>query len=32
VPASGIAIMFDLTERGSSLQAIATIPEFNAVH
>jgi hypothetical protein len=28
VPASGIAIMFDLTERGSSLQAIATIPEF----
>jgi Domain of unknown function (DUF4386) len=28
VPASGIAIMFDLTERGSALQAIATIPEF----
>jgi hypothetical protein len=26
--ASGIAIMFDVTERGSSLQAIATIPEF----
>lgn len=26
--ASGIAIMFDLTERGSTLQAIATIPEF----
>jgi hypothetical protein len=28
VMASGIAIMFDVTERGSSLQAIATIPEF----
>ena len=26
--ASGIAIMFDVTERGSALQAIATIPEF----
>jgi hypothetical protein len=25
---SGIAIMFDVTERGSSLQGIATIPEF----
>jgi hypothetical protein len=25
---SGIAIMFDVTERGSTLQAIATIPEF----
>ena len=25
---SGIAIMFDWTERGSSLQGIATIPEF----
>ncbi len=28
VMATGIAIMFDVTERGSSLQAIATIPEF----
>jgi Domain of unknown function (DUF4386) len=28
IMATGIAIMFDLTERGSSLQAIATIPEF----
>jgi hypothetical protein len=28
IMASGIAIMFDVTERGSSLQAIATIPEF----
>jgi hypothetical protein len=28
VMASGIAIMFDVTERGSTLQAIATIPEF----
>jgi hypothetical protein len=28
VPVSGIAIMFDLIEPGSSLQAIATIPEF----
>jgi Domain of unknown function (DUF4386) len=28
VMASGIAIMFDLTEPGSTLQAIATIPEF----
>jgi uncharacterized protein DUF4386 len=28
VMASGIAIMFDVIERGSSLQAIATIPEF----
>ena len=26
--ASAIAILFDVTERGSSLQAIATIPEF----
>jgi hypothetical protein len=26
--ASGVAIMFGLTESGSSLQAIATIPEF----
>lgn len=26
--ASGIAIMFDVTERGSTLQGIATIPEF----
>jgi hypothetical protein len=25
---SGIAIMFDVTERGSTLQGIATIPEF----
>jgi hypothetical protein len=25
--ASGIAIMFDVTERGSSIQGIATIPE-----
>jgi hypothetical protein len=28
VMASGIAIMFDVTERGSALQGIATIPEF----
>ena len=28
LPVSGIAIMFDLIEPGSSLQAIATIPEF----
>jgi Domain of unknown function (DUF4386) len=28
IMASGIAIMFDVTERGSSLQGIATIPEF----
>jgi hypothetical protein len=28
VMASGIAVMFDLAERGGSLQAIATIPEF----
>jgi uncharacterized protein DUF4386 len=28
VMASGIAIMFDATERGSALQGIATIPEF----
>jgi hypothetical protein len=28
VMASGIAIMFDVSERGSTLQAIATIPEF----
>jgi hypothetical protein len=28
VMASGIAIMFDVTERGSTLQGIATIPEF----
>jgi hypothetical protein len=28
VMASGIAIMFDVTERGSSLQGIATIPEI----
>jgi hypothetical protein len=27
VMASGIAIMFDVTERGSALQGIATIPE-----
>jgi len=26
--ASGIAIMFDVTERGSTLQGLATIPEF----
>ena len=26
--ATGIAIMFDVTERGGTLQAIATIPEF----
>ena len=26
--ATGIAIMFDVTERGGALQAIATIPEF----
>ena len=28
VMASGIAIMFDVTERGSTVQAIATVPEF----
>jgi hypothetical protein len=28
VMASGIAVMFDVTERGSALQGIATIPEF----
>src|SRR5919106_430331 len=28
LPVSGIAIMFDVIEPGSSLQAIATIPEF----
>ncbi len=28
IMASGVAIMFDLTQRGSSLQAISTIPEF----
>jgi hypothetical protein len=28
VMASGLAIMFDVTERGSTLQGIATIPEF----
>ena len=28
VMASGIAVMFDVIERGSALQAIATIPEF----
>jgi hypothetical protein len=28
VMASAIAIMFDVTDRGSTLQAIATIPEF----
>ena len=28
IMATGILIMFDVTERGSSLQAIATIPEF----
>ncbi|MET0716609.1 MAG: DUF4386 domain-containing protein [Mycetocola sp.] len=28
IVASGIAIMFDLIERGSTLQAVATIPEF----
>jgi hypothetical protein len=28
VMASGIAIMFDVAERGSTLQGIATIPEF----
>ena len=28
VVASGIAVMFDVIERGSTLQAIATIPEF----
>jgi hypothetical protein len=28
IMASGIAIMLDLTERGSALQGIATIPEF----
>ncbi|MGB8385979.1 MAG: DUF4386 domain-containing protein, partial [Dermatophilaceae bacterium] len=28
VAASGVAVMFDLIERGSTLQGIATIPEF----
>jgi hypothetical protein len=28
VAASGIAVMFDVIERGSTLQAVATIPEF----
>ena len=28
VMASGIAVMFDVTERGGTLQGIATIPEF----
>jgi hypothetical protein len=28
VMASGIAVMFDVTERGAALQSIATIPEF----
>ena len=28
VMASGIAVMFDVIERGSAIQAIATIPEF----
>jgi hypothetical protein len=28
VVASGIAVTFDLTERGSSDQGLATIPEF----
>jgi hypothetical protein len=28
IMASGIAIMFDVTDRGSTLQGIATIPEF----
>jgi hypothetical protein len=28
VMASGIAVMFDVAERGGALQAIATIPEF----
>jgi len=28
VMASGIAVMFDVIERGSTLQGIATIPEF----
>ena len=28
IMASGVAIMFDLAERGGALQAIATIPEF----
>ncbi|MEV8509781.1 DUF4386 domain-containing protein [Actinoplanes sp. NPDC051475] len=28
VAASGIAVMFNITERGSALQGIATIPEF----
>jgi hypothetical protein len=28
VMASGIAVMFDVTERGGALQGIATIPEF----
>jgi Domain of unknown function (DUF4386) len=28
IVASGIAVMFDVIERGSTLQGIATIPEF----
>lgn len=28
IMASGIGIMFDVIERGSALQGIATIPEF----
>jgi Domain of unknown function (DUF4386) len=28
VAASGIAVMFDVIERGSTLQGVATIPEF----
>jgi len=28
VAASGIAVMFDVTERGGTVQAVATIPEF----
>ena len=28
IMASGVAIMFNLTQRGSSLQAISTLPEF----
>jgi hypothetical protein len=28
VAASGIAVMFDVIERGGTAQAVATIPEF----
>jgi hypothetical protein len=28
VAAAGIAVMFDVTDRGSALQGVATIPEF----